>query len=496
MPVKPILLLVTIVSLIACGAESPTPDTQVLRRGLSAVPASLDPVLARSVASAVVLSDLHEGLLTRDADGKLALGLAESWAWSPDRSHLRFVLRPDLRWSDGRPLVAGDFVRAWQMLVAPETGAFYADLLAPVARLEDGLLHIDAVDERHFNVYLESPVADFPERLAHPALSPRAADPLLTSGAYKIASGRSDTTLELVRNPNYHGADTVAIDVVTYTSFDDEQTEYATYRSGDLDITSRVPRQLFRGDVLPPDLRRAPYFGVVYLSFNMREPLPRETRRALSAAIDRETLATLVVGRGEQPAFSLVPSGMANGDLTYEPLPTKNDVAASTTMPSEIKINYATSEENRVVALAVQQMWREQFPTLEVVIENQEFRVLLAASREGRFEGLVRNSWIADYDDPLQFLSLLTTGAPSNSAGYSNSTFDAVIAAARVETDAENRADLLQQAETIIFEDAPVIPLYFFVAKHLVHARIAGWQDNALDVHLSRHLTITPMAGG
>ncbi|MFK8052381.1 MAG: peptide ABC transporter substrate-binding protein [Woeseiaceae bacterium] len=484
------------ITLTACGVEEANIEADVLRRSLSAQPESLDPLHARSVASLVVLGDLYEGLMTRDASGRLVNGLAVSVErTNNDRGYL-FTLRSGLAWSDGSPLTAADFVRSWQLLAAPETAAFYADLLAPVARRDDGQLDIEAPSPQTFLVNLVAPQVDFSERLSHPALAPRAAKTSLTNGAYQLDADGRGYALTLRKNAHFYDAPSVSIATITYEWFEQEQTEYDAYRSGALDITSRVPRAVFRQTPRPDSLRTSPYLGVVYLSFNMRRPPTLTMRRQLAATVDRNALAQSIVGRGEQPAFGLIPPGALNAGQPYAAFQSNLEVTDPSPFADDLtlKINYSTSDENRVVATTLQQMWEVAIPGLRVIPENKEFRVLLAESRQGSFDGLVRGSWIADFNDATQFLNILATDAPSNTSGFSDARFDTLLAAIATTTDIERRASLIRAAEQLVAEQVPVIPLYFFVSKHFVHPRIGGWQDNPLDVHLSRYLSIKSLA--
>lgn len=497
-------------SVAACTDATQPPEQ--LRRGLSADPATLDPQQARSVAALKVLGDVYEGLLTRDASGASVPGAAANWEVSGDGTRYTFTLRDDARWQDGSPVTATDFQRGWQHLADPANAAFYADLLRPVVGADaiaagdaaPDTLGITAPDPRTVVITLTRPQTDFLQRLGHPALGPRhvAAEPPFANGAYAVAK-RSPGRILLERNTAFHAADSVAIAEVEYRAFEQEATEYSAFRAGELDITSRVPREVFR---LPEaerlDVRAAPYLGTVFLAFNMREAPPLSLRRALSLAVDRDALAATVVGRGEQPAFGLVPPGVANGTTPYLPLADSDPpadhsarVALAKTLagntPQAITVAYATSDENRVVAAALQAMWREALPNISVTLENREFRVLLAQRRAGDFEGLMRASWIADFDDAAQFLDILRSDHPANGSGFSDARFDTLMDAAGYTDSPERRADTLRAAEAILLDQVPVIPLYHFVSKHAVAPRVSGWRDNLLDLHYSRYLELT-----
>lgn len=514
------LLIVAAAALTGCGDASPPAGE--LQRAVSAQPESLHPHAARSVASAKILGDLYEGLLTRDAAGALTPGVAKAWTIDEDGRRYTFALRSDARWSDGSPVTAGDFVRSWRRLVSPETGAFYADLLLPVrgvrAVLEDGAppesIGVRAGGDDTLIVTLAAPQPDFLERLAHPSTAPVHAERGVSNGAYALADAVAGSHVSLARNPHFHAADDVAIAAVRYWTIEREQTEYNRFRAGELDITSRVPAQAFAESPRPAGLRTAPYLGVVYLGINLRRaPLGEQAglREALSLATDREYLARRVAGRGERPAWHFVPPGVTTGREAYAPArldyadwsqDARNRRAATLfagagygpDTPLTIELHYATSDENRRLAAALQSMWQAALPGLAVSLYNKEFRVLLAENRRGDLDGVFRASWIADYNDPAHFLGLLGSDSPANATGFADSRFDALLAAAAVSEQSARRHELLRSAEALMLEQHPVLPLYFFVSKHLVSDRVRGWRDNPLDLHYSRYLSLADTA--
>ena len=119
-----------------------------------------------------------------------------------------------------------------------------------------------------------------------------------------------------------------------------------------------------------------------------------------------------------------------------------------------------------------------------------QLRVMLSQTRAGNFDGLVRASWIADYDDVAQFLTIMTAGHPANAAGFADSRFDALVAASALTESPARRETTLQAAEAILRDQVPVVPLYHFVSKHLVALRVGVWRDNPLDLHYSRYLDL------
>jgi oligopeptide transport system substrate-binding protein len=522
-------LLVTCASLGACGGGNQG-DAQTLNRGIDAEPESLDFHKARSTAAGDVQRDLGEGLTGYTPDGELVARAAERWEISEDGRSYRFFLRPAARWSTGEPVTAEDFVYSFRRLVDPATASFYsqsvtdienaAAIIAGEKALEE--LAVTARNDHELGVRLARPTPYFLALLTHPSMFPvhRAsveqfgdthARPgrLVTNGAYTLAAWELGSLIELRRNEHYWDNQSTAIDRVRHHFIPEPAVELNRYRAGELHITDNVPPEAFTRirEERPDELRVAPYLNVYYYGFNLTRPPFRdnlELRRALSLAIDRRALTENVTRRGETPAWSWVPPGVDNyseqrlpsADMTDE----QRKAAArraysragySDANPLEVEIRYNTSDVHQRIALAVQAMWREVLG-VEATLVNEEFQVLLSNMRAKEVTQVFRSSWLGDYNDANTFLQVMLSDAPSNMTGYSNAGFDALVRRAAEQTDPALRRRYMEQAEALLLADHPVIPVYFYVSKHLVSPRVTGWGDNVLDYHYSQHLSLSP----
>ena len=253
---------------------------------------------------------------------------------------------------------------------------------------------------------------------------------------------------------------------------------------------------------LAPDLHVHPYLGSFWLGLNSRHPalgFSADLRRALALAIDRETLARVVLGAGEMPAWSVVPPGINS----YEPA---NMAEAGWTQeqreaeairlfrksglgrhePLMLELRYNTSGVHRRVAVAVSAMWKQVLGVLTELI-NEEWKVFVNNRKMGVVTEVFRGGWIADYADPTSFLDLFISGNALNTNFYANAAFDQMMESAQLRGGAA-RERLLREAEVILMQDMPVIPLYYYVSRHLVNPRMTGFADNVRDIHLSRYL--------
>jgi len=249
-------------------------DAAVLHRGLGPEPDSLHIHQAQGLAAINLLRDLREGLVTFDVRGEPVPGQAESWQVLDEGRRYRFTLRGDARWSNGDPVTASDFIRAWHRAFTPETAAATAGLLKNVAGATDvlaGRADLSALGLRSdgpgvLEIELEQAAPWFLEILAHPVAFPLHADGMEdprtapVNGPFLLQGWTPRASIKLVRNPYYHAADSVMLDGVDYYPVEEPATELALYRAGELQITETIPAGRFAWlrENLAEDLRIAP----------------------------------------------------------------------------------------------------------------------------------------------------------------------------------------------------------------------------------------------
>jgi oligopeptide transport system substrate-binding protein len=497
----------------------------ILRRGNGPEPESLDPQRARSEAALTILRDLYEGLTAIGGDGAPVLAAADHLDISADGRTYRFHLRSDAHWSNGEPVVAEDFAAAWRRLVDPHTGAQYADILAPVrgataitkGAAAPATLGVHAEGVATLMVELTRPTPYFLGVLALPATFPinrgslaaqgRAfAKPglMVSNGAFVLTRWDFGSHLVASRNPRYWNDRATQLDGVEYYSFADAATELRAFRTGQVDVTATIPAASsgWIKEHLGSALHVAPQLAVYYLGLNLRKPPfadSRELRQALSLVIDRERLVQSVTGGGETPAYTFTPRGVLDytppvPEYAAWPMPQRiarakqllHEAGMDRTPPS-IELRYNSGELHDRIAIAVAQMWKEALG-IDATLRAEEFKVLLQDIDRGD-ASVFRASWVGDYDDAYGFLQVLRSGFGINLSHYSNGAYDDLLERASNDGDVGRRRALLRDAEALMLADQPVIPLYFYVSKHLVDARIRGWQDNAMNIVYSKDLS-------
>ncbi len=504
---------------------APAPRPAILVRGGGPDPDSLDPQRARGFEAQSLLRDLCEGLTILDRDAKAAPGVAKTWAVSTDGRIYVFKLRPTARWSNGDPLVGADFVAALQRLVDPATGSAYAqyvDVIENAGEIVAGhkapaTLGVSAPDDSTVVVRLRTPAPYLPTLLSHPCACPvhrptLAAHPegfaraglLVSNGAFVLEEWVQGAYLLAVRNHKYWNDAATHLDGVKYLFIPDENAELTRYRGGELEVTFVVPRGQFdwiRAH-LALELHIAPQLTTYYYGFNLRRAPFRDRpglRRALSLVIDREKLARLVLRVGELPAWGWVPPGIDNYtaqsfDYRSEPLEARiaeaqrlyREAGFSSAKPLTFELRYNSGEVHTKVALAVASMWKEALGA-EVRLTQVEFKSLLQDIDRGEVE-MFRSSWVGDYNDAYTFAQYLKSDFGVNLPHYSSAAYDALLARAAAEADPAPRRALLEEAERLMLRDHPLIPLYFYVNKHLVKPEVEGWYDNVMNVVYSKDL--------
>ena len=523
-----LVFLWSAVFVVACSSDSNVdPGIPTLNRGLSGEPESLDPHRSTSNQAIAVLLDLGEGLISFAADGTLQAGAADRWEESADSLTFTFHLRPNARWSNGSKVLASDFEFAFRRLVDPQTAAPYAEFVSTIRNaseivkgdLPGGELGVVAIDPYTLQIQLHTPLPYFLQLLAHPSTFPinevafrRIGEKLFTpehyvsNGAYLLDDWSVGSSISLRRNDLFWNDESTQIDRVNY-HFVNQNVEYDYYRTGELDVTANVPESIFSrvSKERPNELRVSPFLGIYYFGFNLtRAPFSdnQKLRQALSVAIDRQVLVDKITGRGEIPAYSWVPPGVnlyAQQKIGFADLDKQEreemaqqlfeDAGYGPGAEFEFELRYNTFDGHQRIALAVQGMWRDVLG-VEAKLVNEEYKVFIDSVRSKNETEVFRLSWTGDYNDALSLLQIMKSDNPSNLTGYSNTEFDHFIALAEREPDPVVRKSQLESAEKIAMADYPVIPLYFYVSKHLVSPSIVGWENNVMDIHLSRHLSL------
>jgi len=503
---------------------------QILYRTAGGDIGDIDPHLSPGIAEGKIIATLFEPLVASDADSHPVPGLAERWDISPDGLTYTFHLRADARWSNGEPVTAADCLASWRRILTPSLGADYAYLFHVIAGAEDfhrgrhtdfSRVGLAAPDARTLVVTLARPVPYFLQLLPGTPWRPvnvRAlsawGDPftrgtpwtrpgrLVSSGPFELAAWDLNHRIVVRRSATYWDRARVRLHEIHFMLAENEDTAERAFRGGRVHVTESLPPAKidpYRREQ-PEVLRRDPYANTFFFRFNTRRaPLDdARLRRALSLAIDRQALADRVLVGGQQPAATFVPPQTPDYLAPERPL---TDPAAARRLLAEagygpdrpvppLTVAFANSNNFRLVAEAIQEMWRRELG-LEVRLANREFKTLLDERRRGDYDILLSN-WLGDYPDATSFLDLFRRDSGNNHTGWRDAVYDELLDQAAATPDLAARAALLGRAEALMLDAAPIAPLYFNTHVYLLQTSVKGWRPSLLDQLDYRQVYLEP----
>ncbi|MET4694370.1 peptide ABC transporter substrate-binding protein [Endozoicomonas lisbonensis] len=473
---------------------------QTLVRGLPDQPKQLHPHYFGGSPGAQVLKDLYEGLMVQNPSGEPVPGMAAEVEISPDRKIYRFTMREGIRWSDGSAVTAGDFVRSFRTLADPETRATYSWYLrtGQFSGADEALAgNVEALGVKAENnqlvLQLQQPVPYILELLTFPSFLPVAKqhnpDNPVSNGPYILFSETPGKTIRLKKNPHYYGKGQVAIHEVTYQIQPDEVKMLEAFREGSMDITSHLAAaaQLrARTERLIRTMENQSLVTTMLVP-NQKHPLMANAdfRKALSLALDRTALVN-----SNYPDSHVRPACSFTAPLTRGFSPDKNHchlLLNSADRNHQAGIHLKNSGVNSdLVALTVtttnkygsdrllNQMVAQWQAVLgiQVNVRLLDWRGFTRALADRDYE-LALFSWLAGYNDATAFLLPL-----QNEKGFGpfvNPDYQKQLELAAGQMKQVDRLPYYRQAETILAQQLPVIPVIHPTFVQLVKPAVGGY---------------------
>ena len=314
-------------------------DDTTLKLNLSSEPAYLDPALNSSVDGACLAANSFVGICSYNADGEVENALADTIDVSEDGLTWTITLKPDLKWSDGDPLNANDFVYSWNRAADEKTGADYFYMFDAIARNDDGTLQVTASEDGQvLTVVLAAPCAYFTDLLAFPTYFPvkQAAVEgweetpgkwaqeagFVSNGAFVLTEWKHEESMVYEKNPNYYRADEVKLERLEFMLSADDTAIFAAYNAGDIDFADSVPTDEIASLLDNPEFNIVGELGTYYVAFNVNSSLfegmtPEQAanmRKGLSMLIDRDYICENIGQTGQEPASTFIPTGMLDGN--------------------------------------------------------------------------------------------------------------------------------------------------------------------------------------
>ena len=522
------ILSITILFLIGCSENISPVDSglekQIYHHGNGSEPQGIDPHIVTGVPEHHILISLCEGLTIpnpnpNDMNGYMA-GTAESWTISDDGKEYIFNINKNAKWSNGEPVTADDFVWSWKRILTASLGSQYPDMLYYLEgayEYHNGLINdfdlvgVKSLDMHTLKVNLKNPTPFFLGLLSHYSTWPVHKETVLKfgdiddrngewtrpgnfvcNGPFQLKTWELNNKIIVEKNPHYYDASIVRLNEIHYYPVSNVMTEDRMFRAGQLHLTSTLPSQKCPIYIEEnPNLRIDPYMGTYFYRINTENEVLKDVRvrKALAYSIDRQLLVDKVTKCGQIPAYSFTPPG-SNGyqpttEIPFDPLLAKSlleEAGFSEKNPfPKLEILFNTNEDHRKLALAVQQMWQINLG-IEVELVNQDWKVYLNREMIGDFQ-ISRAGWIGDYEDPNTFLDLMRPNRGNNKTGWENMEYDALVEKANTINIQDERYELMYQAEEILIENMPVIPLYTYVRAYQLSSDVKGFSPHILDHH-------------
>ncbi len=474
---------------------------------------TIDPALSNTTEGGIVLCNVFEGLYMLDDKDMPIPAVAESCDVTNKGLTYTFHLR-DAKWSDGQSISANDFVYAWKRVLNPETASANAHLLYYIKNAEqynkgeaDGeKVGIRAVDEKTLVVELVAPVKYFLNLTALPVYYPtREGKTDVYNGKYVVLDKNEESIL-LTKNVDYRNPDEVLLENIDIRQIEGATAGMNSFLSGEFDVTLNVPAAYVEKGVSDDIVKTYPMTGTYFLSLNMdakqagklnalgSKVLQNEkVRKALSLAIDRERITKELRKDGTVAAFSFIPPEITNYDGTTfaskKYFAEKGDPEEARRLFEEagfkngegfpiLEYLYNQGTSHDVIAKEIQKMWGD---VLNIDIELVEDDWVNVSRRRNERSYLIsRHGWVADYNSPTAFLEMWLSKSENNSAGYKNNEYDKILIKAQKEEDEKTRDELLHEAEKILLNDMPIIPLFYYSNPVAVQEYVTGLKVSPL----------------
>ena len=521
---KKLLTAVLAALLLLCVAVSATAEARITFQ-MGGEPECMDPTLNDYSSGSYALQSLFRGLYKYAADGSLVPAMAESYEVSEDGCTYTFKLREGLKWSDGSPLTAHDFEYSWKRTLDPDVGSDTAYTLYSIIKngyecfversvpVDD--LPIRALDDLTLEVELITPASYFITMTTSTAFMPvkkeiieaygndwvNSPETYVCNGPFMLAEMKKDESYTFVKNPNYYNADEVKIDTVQYVFLNAPETVKMAFDNGELDIATSVNTDAMKAYEGTENLMATNRIGYRYYEFNCaKEPFnDARVRRALTLSLNREILVNAIIqDPTRRPLYGWVPYGVKDvldpatdwrvtaGDAFAEDLEEAKALLAEAGYPDgagfpTFSIKYTPSTELENVAQAMSQMWKQYLGlTCEVsAVESGVYWADETGTRDsGDFE-IAYMGYTLDYPEPSSAFFLLENAEGSKQTRWDCPDYLTLCNKMRTALEETEREEVYKQAEALLAQECPVIPIYNYADSALVASRVTGFTRNS-----------------
>ncbi len=515
------LLTAMVLTLCACGngskpsGDKKNSDEFVITYSNGEQPEAMDPITSNYAATSIVMYNIYCGLARIGANGVAELAYADDYSVSDDGLVWKFHIRENSKWSDGSELNAHDWVRGFEYHMRPEVNCRAYDLKKYVKNSEKYRLGecswdevgFKAIDDHNLEITLENPCTyfldvvctyipykvDVMEANANWAKNP---ETYITNGAFRVTEIVDQVSFKTEKNPYYYDADNVQVDKLNFKWIDDEAVELSSYKNGEIDVSDNLSAEAEQTYRDKPDYYAAEKIGVRYITCNTEHITDNRIRKALAYAIDREMLIK-IEGCAHKAATGLVPYGIHwdgkqwrdvadeknGGKLVEYDLEKAKQLLADAGypngegLPTYTYICYNTATDR---AQALQNMWKAIGVNVEIVsYESSTYWDVFDTENWD----IADDGWTGDFDDPNtnmflweEYREVKADGTLQDARWHNEAAieYDRLLKETYKETDYEARMELFREAEKVLIDDMPVLPVYFYRDTILINPKIEG----------------------
>lgn len=515
-----VVALLMVVTLAACGGTAPAPSStpsestgstapaptagpKEITINLGSNPPEMNSILTTDSTSGNVLRHVITTLTTLDTADNAQPGVAKSWTISPDGLTYTFDLRDDMKWSNGEPVTAHDFIFAWTQVLTPANAAEYSYMGFAFKNGEKFFKGECGIEEVGFKaegdyklvVTLENPIPYFLSQLAFYTFAPvnektfnemggfekygKEANQMVYNGPYVMTEWKHEDKIVLEKNPNYYDATNVDIDKITMMMIKDSNAALNAFLAGDLDMVGVTGTQRDTVAANGIELKHYSDGSSWYLEYNTAKSKPlqnKKIRQALTLAIDAESFTKNVVKNDSIPAYSFTNPAITGADgkpfsdsvgklinrdiATAKKLLEEGMKEAGVTIADMNKLVYITDDTDTAATHAAffQNQWKTNLG-VEIQVEQMPFKSRLERMTNKDFD-IVMAGWGPDYNDPMTFMDLWVKDGGNNHTSWSNARYDEIIKLCSSEPDPMKRQELFIEAEKILADECPVGIIY------------------------------------
>ena len=522
------LYLLIIIVIVSCNNYDEEIDpTRDIIVNMGSEPATIDPTLNSIGVVSTYILHAFEGLTKTDPNNNIRAAMAESWDISEDGLTYTFYLRTNAKWSDGKPVTAYDFQYSWRRAVDPNINASYAYMMEIIKNAKDirmGLMSIsnlgaEAVDDYTLKVVLETPSMYFIDFLASTGIFVPLREDIIEkygdewtlkpetyicNGQYKLRERIENEKIVFEENTNYYDKNEIIAKRITFVSNSDvlniiEQITNGHVHFSALEAPADELEYLKNGGYIVPNNANA--IGTIYLELNItNEALTNKlVRQALSLAIDRKYIVNNIIKGSQTPAGAFVPPAVKGINYSFRDESSnyidtesyeKNIIKAKELMA---QAGYPNGENYPALQLkvspgifyevgeAIKKMWKDNL-NINTDLQEEEFPATLLALTKKKYQ-IARMGWTGDYYDPMTMLDVMISYGGVNHSGFSNAKYDSLISEAKLSYDNKLRMENMREAEAILLDEMPIIPLYYRADSFIVYPYLRDLVLNPLGRH-------------